>query len=491
MRSSMLHSGPNSRCMRAGARLLHLLIAFLVLVAATVASSAEPDEPGEPAVWKPTEPADAVLHAEKMSWSRHLHDALRLPEWFDLAAENRTRFEFLDDPWRPGESQRQTQIVQRNRFRIGADAPGGIRFLAELQDARVFNDRPRDFRANGVDHLDILQLFVSATRSDLFGHGLRGDVHAGRMTIDVASRRLVARNDFRNTVNAFDGVHLQLGGDDRKWRARAFYTFPVAIRNSDLMNDRLSTRRRFAGLAFEDLRNPWAQLDAYALFLDDLPGNRSFRTYGLRAYRRPAPAQIDYEGDFAAQFGDRKTAAQGTRDQQAFMLHAELGYTFASAWTPRVAFQLDWATGNDDPSDDDAHAFDPLFGARRFDLPPTGIFGPFRRTNILSPGIRLGLQPAKTVRLDMIVRHWRLDEARDAFAGSTGPAGGTLADASGDAGRDLGTDFELRVRWEAKEWIAFDVGYDHWWKGRFLDDVAATQTRGDADYFYVQSRVLF
>jgi hypothetical protein len=477
--------------MRRTASLPLFLLSSALLVAATVSGAAEKVEPAESAVWKPTEPADAVLHGEKMSWSRHLHDALRLPEWFDLAAEHRTRFEFLDDAWRPGESKQQTQIVQRNRFRIGADAPAGIRFLAELQDARVFNDRPRDFRASIVNHLDVLQLFVSATGTDLFGRGLRADAHVGRMTIDVGSRRLVARNDFRNTVNAFDGVHLQLGSDDRKWRVRGFYTFPVAIRNSDLMNDRLSTRRRFAGLVFEDLRNPWAQLDAYGLFLDDLPGNRSFRTWGLRAYRRPAPAQVDYEGDFAAQFGDRKSASQGTRDQQAFMLHAELGYTFGSAWSPRVAFQLDWATGNDDPSDDDAHAFDPLFGARRFDLMPTGIFGPFRRTNILSPGVRFGLQPTKTVRLDLKVRHWRLDEGRDTFAGSTGPGGATLSDPSGDAGRDLGTDLELRARWQAREWLDFDLGYDHWWKGRFLDDVAATQTRGDADYFYVQSRMRF
>lgn len=444
-----------------------------------------------PSAWKPAETADAVLHAENVVWGRHFHDALRLPDWLDVAVDHRTRFEFLDDPWRPGESQKQTQIVQRDRLRLGVDAPGGIRFLGEFQDARVFNDRPNDFVQSEVDHLDVLQLFVSTTRKDLFGKGLRVDAHAGRMTIDVASRRLVARNDFRNTVNAFDGVHLQLGSDDRKWRVRGFYTFPVAIRDSDLMNNRPSTRRRFWGLAFEDQRNPWLQLDAYSLGLNDLPGNRSYRTYGLRVHRKPVPAQLDYEGEVAAQLGDRWTAAQGVRDQSAWMVHAELGYTFGIAWSPRLAAQFDYASGNDDPSDDDSHAFDPLFGARRFDLMPTGIFGAFRRTNIVSPGVRIGLVPTKTVRLDVKVRHWMLDEARDAFAGTAGPGGGALTDATGDAGRDLGTDLELRARWDAREWLAFDVGYDHWWKGRYLDQVAATQTRGDADYFYLQSRVRF
>ena len=122
---------------------------------------------------------------------------------------------------------------------------------------------------------------------------------------------------------------------------------------------------------------------------------------------------------------------------------------------------------------------------------PTGIFGPFRRTNIVSPGVRIGLQPAKTVRLDFKVRYWMLEEARDAFAGSAGPGDGALTDATGNAGRELGTDVELRARWDAQEWLGFDVGYDHWFKGHYLDDVANVQTQGDSDYFYLQSRVKF
>lgn len=468
--------------LRAGAAACLALLGF---AGPAIAEAVPPATP-----WRPAETADAVLHAESAAWSRSLHDVLRLPTWLDLGVDHRNRFELLDDPWRPGESQTQTQFVQRTRLRIGLDAPGGVRFLGEFQDARIFNDRPRDFRGSEVDHLDVLQLFVSATRKDLFGRALRIDGHAGRLTLDLASRRVLARNDFRNTVNAFDGVHFQLGSDARTWRVRAFYLLPVAVRDSDVVDDRPSTRRRLWGVAFEDLRNPWLQLDAYHLGLNDLPGNRSYRTYGLRAYRRPAVSALDYEGELIAQFGDRGSAT-GDRDQSAWAAHAELGYTFGVAWSPRLAAQLDYASGSDDPSDDDSHTFDPLYGARRWDLMPTGIFGAFRRSNILSPGVRIGLVPAKTVRLDLKVRHWMLDEARDAFAGTAGPGGGALTDPTGDAGRDLGTDVELRARWDAREWLAFDVGYDHWWKGRYVDEVANAQTRGDADYFYLQSRLRF
>jgi len=454
----------------------------LASASALAAPSAIPigGDPAAPTVFKPAETADAVLHAENVSWNRHLHDALRLPDWLDFAVDHRTRFEFLDDPVRPGESQTQTQIPQRTRVRLGVDAPGGVRVLAEFQDSRVWNDRPRDFLGGAINHFDVTQLLIAASAKDVLDRGLRVDGHVGRLSLDLGSRRLVARNEFRNTTNAFDGVHVQLGSDARTWRVRAFYTLPVELQDGDVLDDKVSSRQRFWGFAFEDLRNPWLRLDAYALVLDDLPGDRSYRTYGLRVYRVAAVSQVDYEGELMAQFGER-----GERDQSAFAAHGELGFTFGVPWSPRVAVQIDYASGTGDPSDDDSHTFDPLFGARRFDLGPTGILGALPRTNIITPGVRLGLMPMKTLRLDLKIRYWSLAEARDAFARSG------LVDPTGDAGRDLGTDIDLRARWDATTWLAFDAGYVHWFKGRYLDDVGTAQTTGDLDYFYAQTRVRF
>jgi hypothetical protein len=215
------------------------------------ASAAAPSPPpAAPSVFKPAETADAVLHAENVSWNRHLHDALRLPDWLDFAVDQRTRFEFMDDPFRPGESQTQTQIPQRTRLRLGVDAPGGVRVLAEFQDSRVWNDRPRDFLGGAINHFDVTQLLIAAGAKDVFDRGLRIDGHVGRLSLDLGSRRLLARNEFRNTTNAFDGVHVQLGSDARTWRVRAFYTLPVELQDGDVLDDKVSSRRRFWGVAF-------------------------------------------------------------------------------------------------------------------------------------------------------------------------------------------------------------------------------------------------
>jgi hypothetical protein len=429
-------------------------------------------------VTRPAETADAVLVSEDESWDRILHDALGLPAWLDLAVEHRTRFEFFEGPFRPGEPDTQSQYPQRTRLRVGVDGPGPVRFLAELQDARTHGDGPRDFILLQTDKVDVLQLFVTAKTLDLLGTGLRADLHLGRLTMDFGSRRLLARNRFRNTTNSFDGIHLQLG-EGGVWRVRAFLTRPV-VREPHYFDDDSSSKLRFWGVAYEDRRVDWLRLDASYFGLHDRRLGLEFHTLGIRGFRPEKPGRIDYELELIGQFGDR-----GELDHSAFAGHAELGYTFDLPWSPRLVGQFDYASGTADPNGDESHTFSFLFGARRFDLVQTGIYGPFRRSNILSPGVRLIVSPHPKVKVELKLRYWELAQARDAFVG-TG-----LQDATGAAGRRLGTDIELRVQWRPKPWLVLDAGYDHWFKGSYLDRVANVSSTGDSDYFYLQTRFWF
>ena len=429
-------------------------------------------------VTRPRETADAALVTENESWNRYLHDALRLPSWLDLAIEHRTRFEFLENPFRPGEPDTQFQFSQRTRLRVGIDGPGPLRLLAEFQDARTHGDGPPDFARSEIDKLDVLQLFVSATTHDLLGSGLRADVHVGRMTLDFGSRRLVARNRFRNTTNSFDGVHLQLG-DGEAWRVRAFFTRPVA-REPGYMDDDSTSKRRFWGVAYEDERISWLNLDAYYFGLHYRERELEYHTLGVRGSRPAQPERVDFELELIGQFGDSIG-----RDHSAVAGHAELGYTLDLPWSPRLVAQFDYASGSSNPIGDETHTFVFLFGARRFDLDVTGIYGPFRRSNILSPGVRLIVSPLPNVKAELKFRYWELAKAKDRFVG-TG-----LQDPTGAAGRRLGEDIELRVRWRPTPWLALDAGYDHWFKGSYLDRAANVPSTSDSDYVYVSAKLQF
>ena len=453
---------------------MHVLPLTALLLCAAADARAEPTAPP-----RTPETADAVLHRGPTAWDRKLHDALGLPVWLDLAFEQRTRFERLEEPFRPGEPDTQTLYVLRTRLRIGVDGPGPLRWLAELQDARVQNVASRDFTTGAVDHLDVLQLFVSATARDLGGSGLRADAHVGRLTLDHGSRRVLVRSVFRNTTNAFDGVHLRIASGTGRWRVRAFATRPVAIEPGSF-DDESSSQQRFWGVAFEDERIPGLGLDGYYLGLRDRRSGRDYHTIGARGLRPPGPGRLDGELELIGQLGERHGL-----DQRAFAGHAELGYTLACSWRPRLAALVDYASGTADPDGEESHGFDPLFGGRRGDLMPTGLFGPFRRSNLFSPGIRLAVAPRPDLTVRVKARYWELAHARDAFAG-TG-----LRDATGRAGRRLGTDVELGVQWSPAPWLTLDAGYDHWFKGSYLDRVAGVPSRGDADYFYLSTEVRF
>ncbi len=432
----------------------------------------------------PADPADAVLiRSREWQWHRYLKRALNLPKWLDLGLEHRTRFETYDHPWRSSQALGRTdaQIQQRSRIRLGLNSEI-FKFLFEGQDSRIHLDDANSFVDTGIEnHTDILQLAISTTAHDLFGTGLRTDIHVGRITMDMGQRRLIARNEFRNTTNAFDGIHWQLAKDNT-WRFRAFLVEPV-IRDERQLDEQ-SKRNVFWGTFIESSHIAWLGLNAYYFGLNDqrssaVNSQRTFSTFGIRLYKKPGKKQLDYEIETVWQVGKR-----GNTDHFAHFQHLNLGYTFNMLSTPRLLIYYDYASGDRNPSDSQDSAFDTLFGARRFEFMPTGNFGPFVRTNVSSPGWRIVLTPIDNWRLQVKHRIWYLATSRGAFANSG------FRDTSGGSGKSLGHNVELQVQWKVNQNLVFDVGYNHWFKGDYFDRLPASAGlpsggEKDTDYFYI------
>jgi len=438
------------------------------------------------------EPADAVLNRRRdLEWSRYLKTAMHLPDWVDLGLENRTRFESYTHPWRAdqaiGSGGTDAQLLLRSRVRVGLGGNGPFRFLFEGQDARALsNDEPGAFvNTTTVDEFDILQILGSLTVHNVGGSGLRTDLHFGRMTMDIGGRRYVARNDFRNTSNAFDGVHWQIGLA-KTWRFRAFLVEPV-IRDQ-VQLDEQTAKSVFWGAYVESAHFPWFNVNAYYFGLNDQQLqnknlHRTYSTFGLRLFKAAAVNEFDYEFEGAVQTGHI-----GNVSHFAYNPNIEAGYTFNLPWTPRLLAQYTYSSGDRIPGAGQDGNFDILFGARRWDLNPAGIFGPFFRSNINTPGWRLSAQPTESVTVTVKQRFWYLAESTAAFAGSG------LQDSTGGSGNYLGHDLELRTQWAVSQNLDFDFGYVHWFKGSYFDSPAilAQMPAGgnkDTDYFYASVRV--
>ena len=210
----------------------------------------------------------------------------------------------------------------------------------------------------------------------------------------------------------------------------------------------------------------------------------------MRLSRAPAKGAWSFDVESVAQVGKTRASTDPADttdlDHRAYLQHAEVGYTFDRSWAPTVAVLYDYASGDDRPDDDESNRFDTLFGARRFEYGPTGIYGVFARSNVQSPGYRLTAKPASGVDVMVAHRLYWLASASDAWTTSG------VRDPSGEAGSFVGQQLEARLRWEVVPGnLRLEVGGAHLFAGGFFDDAPNATGQGDPTYGYVAVDVRF
>ena len=470
---------------------LALAAALLPLALAAPVARATPETVGAPT----TAPPKIVAPPTTQPSPRRLVRATGAPAWFNLALEHRSRYERLVGDVRPGAPPDFDALVARTLAAVELDLP--IHLRAELQDSRALAAPGAPLTTTVVNPFELLQATIGARRRGLLHPGDAFAIALGRMTLDLGSRRLVARNDFRNTINAFTGLDLAYT-TPRGHLARAFAVLPVRRRPTDpaaLARNAVEFDREDPGVillgafyASPLLRR--LTLEAYALGLleRDRPGaptaDRRLLVPGLRLLRPAAPGRLDLQLELILQAGAVRATAEpdDRRDLRhlAFGGHAALGRTFAAPWTPRLAAFLDLATGDRDPHDRANNRFDPLFGARRFDLGPTGFFGVLPRQNLLAPGLRAELRPPLGFDALAAYRAVWLAAPRDRWATAA------LHDPTGASGAFVGHHLEARLRRALiPQNLTLELGGAALLRGEF-----ARRAPGGADapalYFYTQ-----
>ena len=408
---------------------------------------------------------------------------------FTISGNLRARFEAIDGQFRPATDDTAALLL---RTTIAAEYHHGpIRIGGELQDSRVyFEHRHSSVSTTEVDAIEPTQAYIAA---DIDPHT---QLKAGRFTMDLGSRRLVARNAFRNTTNVFTGArfdwHPQKGSG-----VTAFWTMPGtrlpddrdSLLDNDVVFDKERSAQQFFGAdATANLFGKTsAELYAYRLVEHDTPDfltrNRRLWTIGARILRSPAKGVVDYEAEGAWQTGRERSSTAASNvtdlDVSAWFAHATIGYTFVAKWSPHLSLSYDFGSG--DGAGGKYSRFDPLFGARGFDFGPTSFYGPVSRVNINSPEIQLDVKPDKRWDGYVAVRPLFLAEAEDSFA-STG-----VKDPGGHSGRYAGTQFDARARyWLIPDTLRLAAGVAWLAKGRFLSDAPNAPQDGDTHYGYFE-----
>jgi hypothetical protein len=447
--------------------------------------------------------SDALLGSDKYEkpvWN--LHDALKAPAWLDISVEQRTRYETMAGTFKAGSSGGDQQIPLQTTLWLQAHQ-GSFRFGTEFMDARGLNsDSGTGVNNTMTDTADFLQAYAAWSDQNVFYSGIGAEVVAGRQTLNLGSRRLVARNVFRNTINSFTGVKLRLL-DYGNWQFNGFVSTPVnrlptsstALLDEQQVFDRENTRTWFSGGFLELYNLGWnINSEIYLYHLDEGSStstptrHRRYFTPGMRFYIKPAKAEVDFQLESIGQFGTvQATTAPNSKNlnHTAWYQHVDVGYTIDMPWSPRLALQYDYASGDKNPLDNKDQRFDTLYGARRFEFGPTGIYGAFARSNINTPGYQIKVSPRSNVQASLSHRVFWLAQAKDAWTTAK------LQDPTGRTGDFVGHQLELSARWDFNSSLNFETGWAHLFKGSFAKNAPRAPAPVDVDYFYVESMLRF
>lgn len=492
---------------------------------------------------------DALLgnSYEKPAWN--LHDTLRLPNWLTVGLENRTRYESLSDTFKASQkgapnSAGDQQIALQTDLWLQVKFDN-FRLAAEFMDARALgsdagaNNTPNPPNNTMVDTADFTQAYVSWADQNAFYNGRGVEIKAGRQTIDLGSRRLVARPIFRNTVNNFTGVRIRVLDYDQ-WQFNAFGTMPVlrypnyistplpngnpsllAANANLLVNgnqrwDQEDTQTWFYGGILEGynlIKNINAELYLYNLDEADSTNNatrnRKYFTPGIRFYIKPNKGNFDFVAEGMGQFGTvqyNTSVNNQQQNHQAWSEHIEAGYSFDIPMSPRFLLEYDWAsgskrnTGTYKTSSATDGRFDPLYGASDIDFGSSGIYSAFQRSNINSPGYRLNFAPHSDVTVSLQQRLIWLASAGDCWGGASctsSTAPGLMGNAKGTSGSYVGNQLGASSRYNYNSSLNFEAGWFHLFKGQFAKTAVSTATAtsttpgSDTNYFYLQSQFRF
>ncbi|MFT3968210.1 MAG: alginate export family protein [Sphingobium sp.] len=421
-----------------------------------------------------------------------LQKAIGDPDDFTLSGATRLRYEALGGQARSGFGE--SEELWSVRTVITAEyRTGNVRIGGELWDSRVWGIEPGSVvTANEVNTLEMVQAHVTVAFPDAFGKGSKASVQAGRMMLNIGSRRLIAADDYRNTTNGYTGVRgdliLKSG-----MTVNALYVLPqirlpedlASFRRGKVQMDRENFDTQLWGifLARPRLIGKTMGEIAYVGFAEkDAPGratrDRRISSVSARLMSDARAGKPDFELEGIHQFGtiSSGTAATASRlEVSAWFFHADLGYTFPGPLKARLSLEYDLASG-DGPGGKYGR-FDTLYGMRRADFVPSGIHAAIGRANISTPGIRLEAAPGK--RLDGFVA-WHpmwLADRTDSFSTTN------VRDATGRSGNFAGHNLDGRLRWWAiPKALRAEINASYIAKGGFLRHAPNAPRTGDLRY---------
>jgi hypothetical protein len=418
-------------------------------------------------------------------------DKLQKTDWLDVGLDYRSRFEIRHQDIRRPEITTDYPFLLRTRAYLGVkNIIDPFRFVVEFEDAHRVNSQftpdDRDFnRAELIQAYGELY-FKNALAKDKLGNDRPVSIRFGRQAFEFLDRRLIALNQWRNTTNNFLGFRAAIGQDKNDWQVDLLAVRPIT-RLINQFDETDHNRDFYAAIGHWRKWSNVITVEPYYLGLTQRADasnnnrNRQIHSPGVRVYGFLNKRHINYDITYTHQFGQ-----DNGLKHDAYAFTSEVGYTISHSWKPRISLFYGYVSGDKNSTDNVNNRFERFFGFAR----PWSSDDYVIPENIVTPKLKVELEPVKGVKIDAGYSYFWLASSTDRFNNLL--AGKNNRDTEGKSGRFVGHGLDSRIRFFPVKFIEANLGYTHFTSGEFvinrqeaaLGDKASGI--GSSDFFYIE-----
>lgn len=362
-----------------------------------------------------------------------------------ISGELRSRLEVWQNftDFSSSEADHINYVDSRVRLNLAFELTSGIEVVVAPQTRYIWGgwngmNEPfgGDIDWEDRDSLDLYEAYVKM-QFEVFGRQLEAKV--GRQEIALGSEMLLG-NDSKYAGLSWDAVRLDMQVLDQLKTTFAV----IRVVENDVAIDELDLYAYPLGTPYNNDLNTFvlwntyslsedAVIDAYLLYTNDKnEGSGTFEPWGFDAKiwtfgGRFAMNKLalfgqnfDASVEVAVQMGEVNITGEDLDIQDAFAFEAEVGWSPAMAWSPRLAIGMAWASGDDNGSDGNYNHFNSLAQDVQGRL---GKADMFRLENIRCAYIDLTCKPMDIEKLSAGVSYLKFNAFEEDDAQGVGGGG--------------------------------------------------------------------
>lgn len=380
---------------------------------------------------------------------------------FTLSAQLRPRFEYRNGAYEPLQEGEKPAILINNRTRLNLDYHHGdqLQLFLSFQNVNIWGQAPQVQVKDRTGGLSVFEAYAALPiYEDL-------NIKIGRQMIVLDEDRIFGSLDWHPAGRAHDAININWKND--KLTLRSFFAFNQNYLEGNITSGNVNNPK---GQFFAPGGQPYQHLEAVHAHYDfaptqglsvlvanlgqrnDLVDDNDYNMQTIGFHYRGKSDALRYGAEGYLQTGKSAISKKKdgsitpSKDKQAFLLAALVGYQFTPAFSATLG--LDYLSGNDNTNDTAKDkAFNPFSGTNHkfYGFMDHFYVSYSPSVGLLNPYLNLNLKTS--------------DKGSLSFTGHYFRSAGKIAGTQDNKTRHLGVEGDLVYTHKIQQYVSLQAGY--------------------------------